>query len=191
MDAYGHCQQRCHALDHGGGPRGPLRPAALLGTETDRGTQPAHPALRPGARGRSGPHLPSTASATSRSRPTPVSPCPYVHAWKKVSAASVRIGYSILSPVDQRECVRLHRAGLLGLRGGRLTRLQPRAARAAELLPAEGINAGRVRACAAGWIARRPGRCSRETRMLKVPSAKDAKGTAQENMSFHHTQVAP
>lgn len=26
---------------------------------------------------------PSTASATSRSCPTPVSPCPYVHAWKR------------------------------------------------------------------------------------------------------------
>ncbi len=45
---------------------------------------------------------------------------------EKVSAASVRIGYSILSPVDQRECVRAFTVlAFWDSVAGRLTRLSP------------------------------------------------------------------
>ena len=45
---------------------------------------------------------------------------------EKVSAASVRIGYSILSPVDSRECVRAFTVlAFWDSIAGRLTRLSP------------------------------------------------------------------
>ena len=53
-------------------------------------------------------------------------PVPVRLSVEKVSAASVRIGYSILSPVDQRECVRAFTVlAFWDSVAGRLTRLSP------------------------------------------------------------------